>query len=114
MAIDALLFLTVPITASLAIVSKIPEPVKKIIFSHKTTCLLAATLISFAVVPHIVTGVMAGYGILICDLVLYPSLLLMRRLWLRKVNKVRSQAGKPPLKIVQGGKLVDEEKSKAA
>lgn len=108
---SSLILLAAPIIASIAIVAKVPEPFKKIIFTHKVTCLIAATLISFVVVPHIITGVMAGYGILLCDLILYPTLLLMRKLWLRKANKLRASVGKPNLVVVEGGAKSESDQS---
>lgn len=65
-------------TMIIAIQFKVPEKGKDILF--KAPLWLIGTTLSYLVIPHIVTGVLAGPAILLADLLLIPSLWVIKDL----------------------------------
>jgi len=56
----------------------------------KLPVLVSSTILSLSI-GHLAKGVMGFYGAAFCDLLLYPAMLLVKKAWQRKENKLREQ-----------------------
>ena len=50
---------------------------------------ISSTVLSLGI-GHMARGVMGFYGAAFCDLLLYPALLLIKKAWQRKENKLKT------------------------
>lgn len=77
MIVETIIMTALPAAVMITFVRyKITDKFKKILFSIPVV--IPATLISWVVVGHIMTGVMAGPAILLCDLLLCPAFILIK------------------------------------
>jgi uncharacterized membrane protein len=90
----AILQLTLPVLVILSfIVFKLNHEQKRWFF--RIPVLISATALSFTI-GKAAGGVMAFYGAALCDIILWPSLLLVKKVWekqeKRKLQKVNTTA----------------------
>lgn len=85
----ALFQLTLPIIVMISFVAfKLNHKQKGIFF--KIPVLISATAMSL-LIGHLAPGVMGFYGAAFCDLLLFPALLLVKKLWSKKETKLNPQ-----------------------
>lgn len=81
----ALLQLCLPVIVILAfIVFKLNHEQKRWLF--KAPIWLSSTALSLGI-GHMASGVMGFYGAAFCDLLLYPAMVLIKKLWLKKEER---------------------------
>lgn len=82
----ALIQLSLPVVVLLAfIVFKLNHEQKRWLF--KVPLWISSTVMSLGI-GHLASGVMGFYGAAFCDLLLYPALLLVKKIWAKiEVNK---------------------------
>ena len=84
-----LLQLTLPVVVILAfIVFKLNHEQKRWLF--KVPVLVSSTVLSLGI-GHLARGVMGFYGAAFCDLLLFPAMLLVKKLWQRREDKLLKQ-----------------------
>lgn len=85
----ALLQLALPVVVILAFIAfKLNHNQKGYLF--KIPLLISSTALSL-VIGHMAGGVMGFYAAAFCDLLLYPAMLLLRKLWAWKERKLQNQ-----------------------
>lgn len=85
----ALIQLSLPILVILAFVTlKMSHEQKRWFF--KVPVWMSSTVLSLGI-GHMASGVMGFYGAAFCDILLFPSLLLVRKAWMRKERKLLAQ-----------------------
>jgi hypothetical protein len=85
----ALLQLSMPVVVILAFICfKLNHEHKRWLF--KVPVWMSSTGISL-VIGHAASGVMAFYGAAFCDLLLFPCMLLVKAMWMRKERKMHPQ-----------------------
>lgn len=85
----ALLQLGLPaIAISLFVAFKLNHKQKGFFF--KIPVLISSTILAF-LIGHAATGVMGFYGAIICDLLLFPVFLLIKKTWERKEAKTNPE-----------------------
>ncbi len=93
----ALLQLSLPVIVILSFVAfKMNHEQKRWLF--KAPVLFSSTALSLGI-GHLASGVMGFYGAAFCDLLLYPAMLLVKKLWQKKEEKLLAQkkeAGRLP------------------
>jgi hypothetical protein len=85
----ALVQLSLPVVVLLAfIVFKLNHEQKRWLF--RLPIWISSTVLSLGI-GHLASGVMGFYGAAFCDLLLYPAMLLVKKAWDRKENKLHNQ-----------------------
>jgi K+ transporter len=85
----ALLQLSLPVIVILGfIVFKLNHEQKRWLF--KVPIWISSTILSLGI-GHFASGVMGFYGAAFCDLLLFPAMLLVKKLWLKKEKKLFKQ-----------------------
>ena len=85
----ALLQLSLPVIVILAfIVFKLNHDQKRILF--KVPIWISSTVMSIGI-GHLASGVMGFYGAAFCDLLLYPAMILVKKAWQMKEDKIPKQ-----------------------
>jgi hypothetical protein len=96
----ALIQLSLPVVVILAfIVFKLNHEQKRLLF--KVPVWLSSTVLSLGI-GHLASGVMGFYGAAFCDLLLFPSMLLVKKAWNRKDKKLlkqKQESGRSPLAL---------------
>lgn len=70
----------------LFIVFKLNHEQKRWLF--KIPVLFSSTALSF-IIGHAARGVMGFYGAILCDIFLFPAMLLIKKIWTRQENKLK-------------------------
>jgi hypothetical protein len=84
----AMLQLSLPVVVLLAfVVFKLNHRQKGYFF--KVPILISSTGLSL-VIGHMASGVMGFYGAAFCDIMLFPALLMIKKLWERKESKLQA------------------------
>lgn len=82
----AILQLSLPVIVILAFVAfKLSHEHKRWFF--KVPILISSTALSF-IIGHMASGVMGFYGAAFCDLLLFPALLGLKKIWLWRESKL--------------------------
>lgn len=85
----ALLQLALPVVVILAFIAfKLNHNQKGYLF--KVPLLVSSTALSL-VIGHMAGGVMGFYAAAFCDLLLYPLMLLMKKLWAWREKRIQNQ-----------------------
>lgn len=97
----ALIQLSLPVLLILMfIVFKLKHEQKRLLF--KVPLVISSTTLSF-LIGHMASGVMGFYGAAFCDLLLYPSMVLVKKAWQHQDKKMQARRlSGPSLTVVEG------------